>query len=91
MKAIYDESFEIGGLCDPSDWCLDAGMAPIEPRGEFRFTYLDIERATDEELIEMKTFHMYENQACRWEDDFITGDLLLLWKFVTPTITSLEK
>lgn len=70
---------------------VDAGMVPLQMRGELVITDKDLIWATPEQLDALHTFELYSNQWYLIEEHRPSGDRVIRWKFTTPCITTLKE
>lgn len=76
---------------DVSLYWIDAGLAALEPRGEVILTDEELYSLSFEELRVLDTLVLYSNQWVLKEEDILTRDTRIAWKYHTPCITTLKE
>jgi hypothetical protein len=73
-----------------AEW-VDAGLAPVEARGEVILTDHAIGTATPEQLDMLRTLELYANQQMLMEETLLSRDIHIKWRFQVPSITTLKE
>lgn len=68
------------------EW-IDAGMVPLEPRGEIRVSDDELEAADSA----IRTLELYSNQWLKTSENFFSHEFVIEYKFTIPTITTLKE